>query len=136
MRYKNRILPSGSLLIAFLFLILPAIREIEYLIPTGNDTEASIPATPQKEDNSEKNGKSCFIDVPGETQPFILQQNPPLHVCGSEVRQHTTTPTGLQSRHISLFRTFYKKLYTEQIIRQALLHTDGYFFYMLCRMLM
>lgn len=54
MRYKNRILPSGSLLIAFLFLILPAIREIEYLIPAGNDTEASIPATPQKEDNSEK----------------------------------------------------------------------------------
>lgn len=136
MRCPNRILPLGSLLAAFLILILPGIREIEYLIPTGSHAETSIPATSQKEGDSPQNGKSCFIDVPGESQPFILQQNPPLHVCGSEVRQHTTTQTDLQSRHILLFRTFYKKLHTEQIIRQALLHTDGYFFYMLRRMLM
>ena len=109
MRYPNRILPLGSLLAAFLILILPGIREIEYLIPTGSHAETSIPATSQKEGDSPQNGKSCFIDVPGESQPFILQQNPPLHVCGSEVRQHTTTPTDLQSRHILLFRTFYKK---------------------------
>ena len=67
MRYPNRILPLGSLLAAFLILILPGIREIEYLIPTGSHAETSIPATSQKEGDSPQNGKSCFIDVPGES---------------------------------------------------------------------
>ena len=134
MRYPNRILPLGSLLAAFLILILPGIREIEYLIPTGSHARHRYRRLLKKKAIPPKTGNRVSSMFP-ESQPFILQQNPPLHVCGSEVRRRTTQ-TDLQSRHILLFRTFYKKLHTEQIIRQALLHTDGYFFYMLCRMLM
>ena len=100
------------------------------------DTEIAGDLASSPDKNTEKGNKTCTLDLPGDTQPFILQQGPTLHLGGGEARQHTPATGNSQERHIKLFKASYKNLNLQQSTRQSRLHTDGYFFYMLCQMLM
>ena len=133
----GRRLSLGCLLAALLIaLFAPRAGAKETLMSYGTERPETTVLADNFDNGVSKEKHTCSIYLAGDTQPCLPQQTPTLHPCNGESRQQTSSPAGLQQRHIRLFHTFNKAIEAQQATRQSLLHSDGYFFYMLCRMLM